>query len=146
MEPAEQPHGPSISISNYKVSALFLNLRLLILSEFHFLCYSLEKLSRLVQTAKAVFVALLLQVITGYGVGKVVDSGHPGFKAGDLVWGITGWQEFSLISMPEQLIKIKYTDVPLSYYTGILGMCFLWFDWSRIYRVIVLERLRFKIL
>ncbi|KAK1315402.1 NADP-dependent alkenal double bond reductase P2 [Acorus calamus] len=61
-------------------------------------------------------------VITGYGVCKVVDSGHPNFKAGDLVWGMTGWEEFSLISMPEALIKIKYTDVPLSYYTGILGM------------------------
>ncbi|RWR81449.1 Alcohol dehydrogenase superfamily [Cinnamomum micranthum f. kanehirae] len=60
--------------------------------------------------------------IIGYGVGKVVDSGHPDFKAGDLVWGVTGWEEFSLISMPQQLIKIKYTDVPLSYYTGILGM------------------------
>ncbi|KAK1288013.1 NADP-dependent alkenal double bond reductase P2 [Acorus calamus] len=61
-------------------------------------------------------------VITGYGVCKVVDSGHPNFKAGDLVWGMTGWEEFSLISMPDALIKIKYTDVPLSYYTGILGM------------------------
>eukprot|EP00268_Persea_americana_P064843 TRINITY_DN857_c0_g1_i8.p1 TRINITY_DN857_c0_g1~~TRINITY_DN857_c0_g1_i8.p1 ORF type:complete len:349 (-),score=70.70 TRINITY_DN857_c0_g1_i8:392-1438(-) len=61
-------------------------------------------------------------VIIGYGVGKVVDSGHPDFKAGDLVWGLTGWEEFSLISMPQQLIKIKDTDVPLSYYTGILGM------------------------
>eukprot|EP00268_Persea_americana_P064832 TRINITY_DN857_c0_g1_i13.p1 TRINITY_DN857_c0_g1~~TRINITY_DN857_c0_g1_i13.p1 ORF type:complete len:334 (-),score=66.36 TRINITY_DN857_c0_g1_i13:392-1354(-) len=60
--------------------------------------------------------------IIGYGVGKVVDSGHPDFKAGDLVWGLTGWEEFSLISMPQQLIKIKDTDVPLSYYTGILGM------------------------
>ncbi|XP_077229389.1 2-alkenal reductase (NADP(+)-dependent)-like [Tasmannia lanceolata] len=61
-------------------------------------------------------------VIIGYGVSKVVDSGHPDFKAGDLVWGITGWEEFSLISMPEALTKIKYNDVPLSYYTGILGM------------------------
>ncbi|KAK8959324.1 NADP-dependent alkenal double bond reductase P2 [Platanthera guangdongensis] len=61
-------------------------------------------------------------VITGYGVGRVVDSGHPNFHAGDLVWGITGWEEYSLIKAPEGLIKIKYTDVPLSYYTGILGM------------------------
>ena len=62
------------------------------------------------------------QVIVGYGVSKVVDSGHPDFKAGDLVWGTTGWEEYSLISVPQQLNKIKYTDVPLSYYTGILGM------------------------
>ncbi|PKA56237.1 NADP-dependent alkenal double bond reductase P2 [Apostasia shenzhenica] len=61
-------------------------------------------------------------IITGYGVGKVVDSGHPNFQAGDLVWGVTGWEEYSVIQAPESLIKIKYTDVPLSYYTGILGM------------------------
>nr|UZM07735.1 2-alkenal reductase (NADP (+) -dependent) [Colchicum autumnale] len=61
-------------------------------------------------------------VIVGYGVAKVVDSGNPNFKAGDLVFGITGWEEYSLITTPEVLTKIKYTDVPLSYYTGILGM------------------------
>jgi NADPH-dependent curcumin reductase CurA len=63
-----------------------------------------------------------LQPIFGYGVGKVLDSGHPEFKAGDLVWGMTGWEEYSLITKTEGLIKIKHTDdVPLSYYTGILG-------------------------
>ncbi|KAE9450403.1 hypothetical protein C3L33_17697, partial [Rhododendron williamsianum] len=60
--------------------------------------------------------------ITGYGVARVIDSGHPNFKKGDLVWGITGWEEYSLITEPETLFKIEHTDVPLSYYTGILGM------------------------
>jgi len=61
--------------------------------------------------------------IFGYGVGKVLDSGHPKFKAGDLVWGMTGWEEYSIIPKSEDLIKIQHTDdVPLSYYTGILGM------------------------
>lgn len=62
-----------------------------------------------------------MQVIRGYGVGKVLDSGHPDFKAGDYVWGMTGWEEYSLIPSAEHLFKIKYTDVPLSYYTGLLG-------------------------
>ncbi|KAH7861754.1 hypothetical protein Vadar_030396 [Vaccinium darrowii] len=61
-------------------------------------------------------------VITGCGVAKILDSGHPNFKKGDLVWGITGWEEYSLITKPEELFKIDHTDVPLSYYTGILGM------------------------
>lgn len=61
-------------------------------------------------------------VITGYGVSKVVESGHDDFKVGDLVFGITGWEEFSVVPNPAYLSKIKYTDVPLSYYTGILGM------------------------
>ncbi|XP_062170034.1 2-alkenal reductase (NADP(+)-dependent)-like [Alnus glutinosa] len=60
--------------------------------------------------------------IGGYGVSKVLDSGHPNFKKGDLVWGITGWEEYSLITATESLFKIHDTDVPLSYYTGILGM------------------------
>ncbi|KAF8391751.1 hypothetical protein HHK36_021985 [Tetracentron sinense] len=61
-------------------------------------------------------------VITGYGVAKVLDSGHPDFKEGDLIWGMTGWEEYSLITATEALFKIHYTDVPLSYYTGVLGM------------------------
>ncbi|XP_052208615.1 2-alkenal reductase (NADP(+)-dependent)-like [Diospyros lotus] len=60
--------------------------------------------------------------ITGYGVARVLDSAHPDFKKGDLVWGMTGWEEYSLITTPEMLFKIQNADVPLSYYTGILGM------------------------
>ncbi|KAK4566274.1 hypothetical protein RGQ29_002498 [Quercus rubra] len=60
--------------------------------------------------------------IAGYGVAKVLDSGHPNFKKGDLVWGLTGWEEYSLITTTERLFKIHHTDVPLSYYTGLLGM------------------------
>lgn len=56
-----------------------------------------------------------------------MDSAHPKFKKGDFVWGTTGWEEYSLISSSEaeSLFKIDHTDVPLSYYTGILGiLCF----------------------
>ncbi|KAJ8615926.1 hypothetical protein MRB53_035298 [Persea americana] len=60
--------------------------------------------------------------IVGFGVAKVLDSGHPDFKEGDLVWGTTGWEEYSLIEAPETLFKITHTDVPLSYYTGLLCM------------------------
>lgn len=61
-------------------------------------------------------------VITGYGVSKVVISNHPDFKEDDLVMGATGWEEYSIIPGANNLQKIKYTDVPLSYYLGILGM------------------------
>ncbi|XP_002279529.1 2-alkenal reductase (NADP(+)-dependent)-like [Vitis riparia] len=61
-------------------------------------------------------------VISGYGVAKVLDSGHPNFSKGDLVWGFTGWEEYTLITAPESLFKIPNNDVPLSYYIGILGM------------------------
>ncbi|KAL5134267.1 2-alkenal reductase (NADP(+)-dependent) [Glycine soja] len=58
----------------------------------------------------------------GYGVAKVVDSRHPDFEEGDFVWGITGWEEYTIISSFEHLFKIQHSDVPLSYYAGILGM------------------------
>jgi hypothetical protein len=54
-------------------------------------------------------------------VAKVVDSTHPGFSAGDIVSGMTGWEDYSLISYPEQLRKIQQKDVPLSYHLGLLG-------------------------
>jgi len=57
-------------------------------------------------------------------VAKVLDSGHPEFKAGDLIWGTTGWEEYSLITATESLHKIQHNDVPLSYYTGLLGTLF----------------------
>ncbi|KAF2298291.1 hypothetical protein GH714_021377 [Hevea brasiliensis] len=56
------------------------------------------------------------------GVAKVEDSGHPDMKKGDLVWGLTNWEEDSLIIAPESFFKVHHTDVPLSYYTGLLGM------------------------
>jgi NADPH-dependent curcumin reductase CurA len=71
-----------------------------------------------------------MQPIVGYGVAKVLDSGHPDFKKGDLVWGVTKWEEYSLITMTESLFKIQHTDVPLSYYTGLLGKSFS-HDWMK---------------
>ncbi|XP_039132841.1 2-alkenal reductase (NADP(+)-dependent)-like isoform X2 [Dioscorea cayenensis subsp. rotundata] len=61
-------------------------------------------------------------VIRGFGVSRVLESGHPDFKEGEYVWGITGWEEYSLITDTEKIFKIPFTDVPLSYYTGLLGM------------------------
>ncbi|KAK7280650.1 hypothetical protein RJT34_25716 [Clitoria ternatea] len=60
--------------------------------------------------------------IVGYGVCKVLDSKHPDFKKGDLVWGVTTWEEYSIITMTDQLFKVEHSDIPLSYYTGLLGM------------------------
>ncbi|XP_047333667.1 2-alkenal reductase (NADP(+)-dependent)-like [Impatiens glandulifera] len=60
--------------------------------------------------------------IIGLGVAKVIDSTNPEFKKDDLFWGFTGWEEYSLITDTQSLFKIQHTEVPLSYYTGILGM------------------------
>lgn len=68
-----------------------------------------------------------MKAIQGFGVSKVVHSDDPEFKPGDLVSGITGWEEYSLISKHEQLRKIQQDDIPLSYHVGLLGMIFLCF-------------------
>ncbi|KAK2990316.1 hypothetical protein RJ640_003588 [Escallonia rubra] len=62
-----------------------------------------------------------MQPIVGRGVAEVLDYGDPNFKKGDLVWGMTGWEEYSLITATRPLFKIEHTDVPLSYNLGILG-------------------------
>ncbi|CAN6344731.1 unnamed protein product [Urochloa humidicola] len=62
------------------------------------------------------------EVVVGLGVSRVVGSGHPDFEVGDYVWGMTGWEEYSLIPNPESLFKINHPEMPLSYYTGVLGM------------------------
>ncbi|CAI8608312.1 unnamed protein product [Vicia faba] len=61
-------------------------------------------------------------VIAGFGVSIVLESGNPDFKKGDLVWGFSKWEENSLVPSTQILFKIEHTVVPLSYYTGILGM------------------------
>ncbi|GMP78878.1 hypothetical protein CsSME_00034649 [Camellia sinensis var. sinensis] len=45
--------------------------------------------------------------ITGYGVARVLYSGHPNFKKGDLVWGMTGWEEYTIIKALESVFKFK---------------------------------------
>ncbi|XP_030540709.1 2-alkenal reductase (NADP(+)-dependent) isoform X2 [Rhodamnia argentea] len=64
------------------------------------------------------------QPIEGSGVSKVIDSDDPDFKPGDLVSGLTGWEEYSLVrktdQLPNQLRKIEQHDVPLSYHLGLL--------------------------
>ncbi|KAF9610777.1 hypothetical protein IFM89_024633 [Coptis chinensis] len=62
------------------------------------------------------------QAIQGFGIYKVIDSDNPDFKVGDLVTGITNWEEYSLIQKTEQSRKIQSRDLPLSYYVGLLGM------------------------
>ncbi|CAN6353209.1 unnamed protein product [Urochloa humidicola] len=61
------------------------------------------------------------EALVNFGVGKVMASGHPDYKVGDLVWGMTGWEEYTLVPKPETFFKINHPEFPLSYYTGVLG-------------------------
>ncbi|KAI4350188.1 hypothetical protein L6164_010694 [Bauhinia variegata] len=62
------------------------------------------------------------QVIEGFGVSEVVHSDNPNFKPRELITGLTGWEEYSLIQKTEQLRKIQQDGIPLSYHVGLLGM------------------------
>lgn len=66
-----------------------------------------------------------MKPIQGFGVSKVVASDNPDFKPGDLVSGITGWEEYSLIQKPEQFRTVQHDDIPLSFNLGLLGITFL---------------------
>ncbi|ESW06332.1 hypothetical protein PHAVU_010G039100 [Phaseolus vulgaris] len=64
----------------------------------------------------------LHSALRGDGVSQVVESGHPDYKKGDLVYARTRWEEYSLIPSSEICLKIEHTDLPLSYYIGVLGV------------------------
>ncbi|ESQ43674.1 hypothetical protein EUTSA_v10014051mg [Eutrema salsugineum] len=60
--------------------------------------------------------------ISGFGVSEVIDSDDPAFAKGDFVWGMVDWEKYSTIN-PIGSFKIDINiNVPLSYYTGMLGM------------------------
>ena len=60
------------------------------------------------------------EVMPGGTVNRVVSSGNPRFKAGDLVLGNAGWQEFS-VSDGKDLVPLGALDQP-SRALGVLGM------------------------
>lgn len=63
-------------------------------------------------------------VMIGGTAGEVLESRHPGFKAGDNVVGMGGWQLYSVVQVaqPGALRKVDTTRVPLAAYLGAVGM------------------------
>ena len=60
-------------------------------------------------------------VMRAGGVGKVIESKHPNFSAGDFVSGTLGMQEYATLD-GKGLIKVDPTLAPLPVYLGALGM------------------------
>ena len=63
-------------------------------------------------------------VMIGGTVGEVVESRHAGYKAGDKVVGMGGWQQYSVVAaaQPGVLRKVDTSRVPISAYLGAVGM------------------------
>ncbi|KAL1922153.1 uncharacterized protein VTP21DRAFT_10795 [Calcarisporiella thermophila] len=67
--------------------------------------------------------------LQGYGVAVVIKSKNPSFPEGEITYGFIGWQEYSVIreeDIKPALLRVipgaKSSNIPLSYYIGILGM------------------------
>src|SRR4051794_29382795 len=54
------------------------------------------------------------EVMGGGTVGEVVESKHPGYKPGDKVVGMGGWQQYAVVDggAPGMLRKVDTTHVP----------------------------------
>ncbi len=61
------------------------------------------------------------QVMTGETVGEVAESRNPKYRAGDIVAGRVGWQNYAL-SDGSELRKLDPKLVPISTYLGVVGM------------------------
>ena len=66
-------------------------------------------------------------VMTGGTVGEVIESRHPGFRAGDFVLTYGGWQAFHLARAGAQPgpfgpLKLDPAAAPISTALGVLGM------------------------
>lgn len=76
------------------------------------------------------------EVMLGGTVGQVVASRSPHFVEGDLVVGMGGWQEYSVVdaSRPGALRKVDTTHIPLTAYLGAVGMpgVTAWYGLTRI--------------
>jgi NADPH-dependent curcumin reductase CurA len=63
-------------------------------------------------------------VMQGGTAGEVAASKNEGFKVGDTVVGMGGWQQYQLVDAKQRgaLQKVDTTHVPLSAYLGAVGM------------------------
>ncbi|MCL7030632.1 hypothetical protein MKW94_014268 [Papaver nudicaule] len=90
--------------------------------------YQINRMKKQSASYKAINFSLPLspgQAIDAYGVGRVVASTNSKFAKGDLVAGLLGWEEYSVIQGEFKLSllrKLETTmDLPLSHQVGVLG-------------------------
>jgi NADPH-dependent curcumin reductase CurA len=62
------------------------------------------------------------EVMRSFAVGEVVESQHADYRAGDIVAGMFGWQEYALSDGSQVTRKVAETDLPMSLALGVLGL------------------------
>ncbi|KAF9114015.1 hypothetical protein BGX27_000281, partial [Mortierella sp. AM989] len=59
------------------------------------------------------------------GVSEVIESKNESFPVGTVVTGVVGWEQYTVVSGAKGLRPIpnaRESQLPLSYYIGVLGM------------------------
>ena len=54
------------------------------------------------------------EVMRSFASGEVIASEHPGYRPGDKVTGMFGWQEVAVVPASAVSRKVTETDLPLS--------------------------------
>src|SRR5690349_10241300 len=62
------------------------------------------------------------EVIRSGGVGEVVESRTDAYQPGQLVFGMTGWQDYAIVDAGEQAMQVLPDGVPPGVAIGILGV------------------------
>jgi NADPH-dependent curcumin reductase CurA len=62
------------------------------------------------------------EVMRAFAAGRVVASRHPGYREGDFVMGMLGWQDYAVSDGRTITRKVQETDLPLSLSLGVLGL------------------------
>ncbi|KAG0292048.1 hypothetical protein BGZ97_005710 [Linnemannia gamsii] len=66
--------------------------------------------------------------VTGFGIGKIIDSKNPAFPVGSTFFGPIRWESYSRLTKDQGLSEAVNLDagldkdVPLSVYNGVLGL------------------------
>ncbi|KAK3808032.1 MAG: hypothetical protein JOS17DRAFT_797000 [Linnemannia elongata] len=66
--------------------------------------------------------------VTGFGIGKIIDSKNPNFTIGSTFFGPIRWESYSYLTKEQGLSEAVNLDagldkdIPLSVYNGVLGL------------------------
>ena len=62
------------------------------------------------------------EVMRAFAAGRVVESRHPGYREGEAVMGMLGWQDYAVTDGSAIWRKVTESDLPLSLSLGVLGI------------------------
>jgi hypothetical protein len=62
------------------------------------------------------------EVMRSFGVGRVVESRHPGYAEGQLVQGLLGWQDYALLDGDSARLSVVPEGVPIPIAMSALGI------------------------